>query len=98
MHFIVAWDITASDTERNSIDAALQNALKPYASVQPFGTVYIVNVPSQEAWSTILKSLKAVGLQHPSKTRVLASPLMQGGFYDGLLPTQVWKDINEKSA
>jgi hypothetical protein len=96
MHFVVSWDISAQGEEWTRINNDLVAVLKPYSWVRPLTTLYVVNVSSQETWNTILAALQSTAQRH-GKVNFLMTPLMQGGGYNGFLPTNLWNEINMRS-
>jgi len=98
MHFVVSWDIkTSTEPRRGEIATALKNCLKPYSWVRPLTTFYIVSVSSQQVWGTILQCFQAVCLRYKDEIHLVMSPLMQGGRYDGILPQNLWTEINQRT-
>ena len=97
MHFAVSWDIKVSGEEASRLNVQLKEKISPYPWVQALSNFYIVRVDSQETWDKILKELQAIGLANPYKVNFVITPLMVGGRYNGILPQNLWGEINQKS-
>lgn len=97
MHFVVSWDINAQGAEWNQHNEGLKTVLKPYSWARPLTTFYIVNVPSQQEFDFILNSLTQYSQSFPGKINIVMSPLMSGGRYNGVLPQNMWDEINSRS-
>lgn len=97
MHFVISWDISAQGTEWTDLNDKMRAILKPYSWARPLTTFYVVNVPSQETWNKILAELSTFAKGHPNKINFIMSPLMQGGKYNGILPNNMWDEINKRS-
>ena len=99
MHIVVSWDINepASINWSNWNDQ-LKAVLAPYAWVRPLRTVYVVPVDSLEARNSINAGLTKVANSAPGGSiHVLVSPIMFGGQYAGVLPANLWPELNRRS-
>jgi len=97
MHFIVSWDIKASNPEWNRLNEGMKEILKPYSWARPLTTLYIVNVQDQTTWNNILTNLQNYCNINKGKIDFIMSPLMSGGRYDGILNKEMWDEINKRS-
>jgi hypothetical protein len=97
MHFVVSWDISATGDEWTRLNEQMREKLKPYSWVRPLTTFYVVQVPSQETWDFILRTLTEFSKNNSSKINFVMTPLMSGGRYNGVLPPNMWEEINKRS-
>lgn len=99
MHIVVSWDITNQNEPGawNMWNERLKEVLKPYSWVRPLQTVYVVSVASEPARQTILQGLQNVSHQANNFIHILVSPAMAGGQYDGVLPQNLWPELNSRS-
>jgi hypothetical protein len=96
MHFIVSWDLPAATVNRADFERQLENCFSNFQNNKPLTTFYIIRVENQADYSTILTSLQNVGRTIPG-FRLIVSPIMTGGRYDGLHSNDVWQLINQIS-
>lgn len=93
---MVAWEIKVADAARRTeISSALREALKGYSWVRALGSVYIVKVTSDEDRNNLGESLKDVS-RKLGGVNIIYSPAMQGGRYNGWLPTDLWPKIRQR--
>ncbi|MDD4970218.1 MAG: hypothetical protein PHT07_12405 [Paludibacter sp.] len=97
MHFIVSWDIPTATNNRDGFERQLIDCFNSYQHVKPLTTFYIINVPSQTDYSNIFTNLQNVGKTIPESFRLIVSPIMTGGRYDGLHDNETWMLINKIS-
>jgi hypothetical protein len=98
MHLALSWDISASGERWKQIDQLLLSALKPYSWVRPLKTVYVVKMASEQERVVLLADLTAKAKSVSETVHFLISPLMDGGRYDGYLPSDSWPKINERTS
>jgi hypothetical protein len=99
MHCTISWDV--SDVflpPRNVIDNELVGCLRPHPFAKPLTTFYIVQVPSQAAYDALISRLMSVSQKYPGRCRIVATPLMVGGRYNGILQQNEWVIINSLSS
>lgn len=95
MHFSVSWDISAPQPRWSAINDQLFAVISGYAHLRPVNTFYIVRVASQAEWDAVRLGLTNVALATTDATiHFVMTPLIQGGRYDGRLPTTTWPEIN----
>jgi hypothetical protein len=75
----------------------LKEVLKPYSWVRPLNTVYVVYVVNEATRQTIIQGLQNVSTQANSLIHILVSPGMVGGQYNGVLPQNLWPELNTRS-
>jgi hypothetical protein len=92
MHFIVSWDIKASEPLWTQIDNEMKGQLVNFPSLRPLTTFYVVKAQSQADWDNILRGLQTVASRY-SGVYFVMSPLMQGGSYNGWLPSDYWPQL-----
>lgn len=99
MHIVVSWDITnASEPGAWSMwDERLKEVIQPYSWVRPLKTVYVISVPNEDSRRRIITGLQNVSHQALGHIHILVSPAMVGGQYDGLLPQNLWSELNTRS-
>lgn len=97
MHFVISWDILASGERWNTINNSLIGVLRPYSWTKPLTTFFVVRVDNQLQWQTILSNLTTTSQGFPENVNFIMSPLMQGGTYNGILPQNMWNEINQRS-
>ena len=97
MHFVASWDIKAEGDEWTRINDGMKEQLKGYSWVKPLSTFYIIKVSSGEDATEIVKKLQAAAQKTPSKINLIASPVMQGGRYDGMLSKDMWDKVNKRT-
>ncbi len=97
MHFVVSWDIPVTTVNREGLESQLIGCFNSYQYVKPLTTFYIVKVSSQTEYSNILTNLQTIGKSIPGGFRLVISPLMTGGRYDGLHDNETWQTINHIS-
>jgi len=96
MHFIISWDIPVTVQNRETLEAQLVGCFSRFTHLKPLNTFYIVQVPTQADYSSIIASLQNVALPI-TDIKLVVSPIMNGGRYDGVLKTYLWTTINEIS-
>ncbi len=98
MHVAVTWDIKTSGARWTELDEQMRNVLKAYSWVRPLSTFYIVRVNGELDRQTILGTMTTVAKSTTESINFLISPVMSAGQYDGYLPENTWKDINERTS
>jgi hypothetical protein len=94
VHVVVAWEIK-DGSRKAEISSALKGALKGYYWVRALGDVSIVKVNSDDDRDTLGESLKAVA-RELGGVRIIYSPAMEGGRYNGWLPKALWAKIRQR--
>jgi hypothetical protein len=97
MHFIVSWDIPSTHTNRQNIENQLVDTFREFPFVKPLTTYYIIKVDNQAQYSSIIQNLQNVGKTAGNKFKMLVSPIMNGGRYNGLHDNETWTLINQIS-
>ncbi len=96
MHFIVAWDMDASGKRELEIVKQLESCLTDYAWVSPVNNVYIIGARNSVDYIKVRNGLTRMMKQFPDdEVNFIMGPIMKGGQYDGLLPEDVWDDVNK---
>jgi hypothetical protein len=99
MHCVVSWDITDAFLPlRSHIEAEMVVALHPHAWVKPLTTFYVVQFFGSDDYHKMISRLQSVGLKYPGRCRIIVSPLMVGGRYNGSLNQAEWNQLNLMSA
>jgi hypothetical protein len=100
VHIIVSWDITNQPEPGawNMWNERMKEVLKPYAWVRPLGTVYVVPIQYEFERQTINTGLTRVSNQAAGSIHFMVSPAMAGGQYVGVLPQNLWPELNKRSA
>lgn len=96
MHFAVSWDIPVSTPNRADFETKLIDCFRSFQHVKPLTTFYIIKVASQNEYSNVLTNLQNVG-KTVNGLRLVATPIMTGGRYDGLHINETWQAINQIS-
>lgn len=97
MHFVTSWDIPATVKNRELLESQLIACFSQFPHSKPLTTFYIIQVPAQTDYINIKTNLQNVGKTIPGGFRLVVSPVMSGGRYDGLLITDNWTEINKIS-
>ena len=97
MHFVVAWNIKTPSPQATQFVDSMREVLKPYSWVRPLNDFYIVQIPSQDEYNSIINKLQDIANQNPVAINIIMSPPMVGGRYNGWLPKNLWDEINERS-
>lgn len=101
MHCVVSWDIkgTKSPNDYNEVNEEMVVQLKPYSWVKPLTTLYIVKVSSTQDWDQIAKNLVAIAKKNTYRADVsfVMSPPINGGWYNGWLPQDLWAKIKART-
>jgi hypothetical protein len=98
MHIVVSWDIQTPKPRWDQVDEALKNALAGFSWIRPLTTFYVVRINSEVDRGTIRDRLVAAARAATGVTvHIVISPTMAGGRYDGLLPTDWWPQLNERT-
>ena len=97
MHFIVSWDIPSTQTNRHHIESQLVDTFKKFPYVKPLTTYYIVKVDTQAQYSSVIANLQNVGKTAGNGFKMVISPVMNGGRYNGLHDNETWNLINQIS-
>lgn len=99
MHIVVSWDITNQNEPGawNMWNERLKEVLKPYSWVRPLQTVYVVSILNEGMRQMIIAGLQNVSRQANSYIHILVSPAMVGGQYNGVLPQNLWPELNSRS-
>jgi hypothetical protein len=98
MHFTLALDIKATDTNRRKEisshiwDVLLSNFKR---AKRLSGTLIIIKINSDQDWKNILNGLTEYINNQPEKIHFIMTPPMTGGRYQGLLAKGDWDFINE---
>ncbi|AQS61772.1 hypothetical protein A8L48_22570 [Rhizobium rhizogenes] len=100
VHILVSWDITnASEPGAwNMWNERLKEVIKSYSWVRPLNTVYVIEVPNEFVRRNIINGLQAVSRQHSGYIHIVVTPAMVGGQYDGVLPQNLWPELNARSS
>ncbi|MDX3973281.1 hypothetical protein [Shinella sp.] len=75
----------------------MKEIIKPYAWVRPLNTVYVIPITSEIDRQTINNGLTSVSNQANGFIHFLVSPAMVGGQYIGVLPQNIWPELNKRS-
>ncbi len=98
MHFSVSWDIQAQGEKHTLINDEMAAVIKNYSWIKPLTTYYIVKVNSQADWQSVLDNLGKIVERHQgTQIRFVMTPLINGGRYNGRLPSNWWTDINKRT-
>lgn len=94
MNFVFTYDLSAEGTRRTQIEDRISNILQPYPHVRRLSTFFVVHVDTSFQWNSIRTSLTSLSQSLPENLHFIMSPLIEGGRYDGLLPSGQWDEIN----
>lgn len=97
MHFVISWDIKTQGERRSSIESLLFAGLKNFSWVRPLTTFYIVQINTLNDWNNLFNYFISISKYYQNEINFIMTPPMSGGRYNGLLPQNLWKDINNKS-
>lgn len=96
MHTFLSYDLQIPDGDRRrEVIGRIESILQPYRHVARLVSNYIVYVPSQAEWTTLLTNLTTLSREIPETFRFIMSPPIDGGRYNGILPRDEWADIND---
>jgi hypothetical protein len=96
MHFMISWEINASGHAWTTLDDKMKGKLAQHSWVHVLKTTYVVQVQSQTAWDSIHNELVNLCKANPGITFIM-TPLINGGAYNGMLPPNLWDEINKRS-
>lgn len=95
MHCVVVWQIIgAPGAAVPVVDADLQSALVGFAFVPCMSGVYVVHGLTPGGYAELVQRLTATASQRPAVVRVLVSPPIHGGVYQGWLSQDRWNMLN----
>lgn len=97
MHVAISWDIKTSQPKWDEVDQALKKCLDGYSWVRPLTTFYVVRISSETDRTSIREKLTSAAKAAGVSVHLLVSPAMAGGRYDGLLPSDTWSALNERT-
>ncbi len=95
MHFVIAWEFYSADQERKELNEKILSKIAPYSSARALSTLYVVKVDSQDQWNKIFEDLRDICKGKP--VYFIMTPLMKGGGYNGMIPKNLWDEINKRS-
>ncbi len=97
MHFIVAWEINAAAQRRiPEIEKQLESCFIKYRWVCPLDNFYIIQARNSQDYLSVRQSLARTIRKFPNdEVFFIMGPMMRGGRYDGLLPEEVWEEVND---
>lgn len=94
MHFVLTYDLSATGESRAEIESRIEDILSNYRYVKRLSTFYIVHVRNNIEWESIRSALTTLVNGISERMHFIMSPLMNGGMYNGILPTGEWDEIN----
>lgn len=94
MHFVLTYDLSATGEKRAEIESRIENILSNHRHVKRLSTFYIVHVSNNIEWESIRSALTTLVNGISERMHFIMSPLMNGGMYNGILPTGEWDEIN----
>lgn len=94
MHFVMSYDLSATGTRRTEIEEQIRTILNPYRNVRRLTTFYIIHVNNNNESETIRRQLSDLSNRIDERLHFIMSPLMESGFYNGILPEDQWAEIN----
>lgn len=94
MHFVLSYDLSATEERRTEIESRIENILANYKHIKRLSTFYIVHVSNNIEWDSIRIALTNLVNGISEKMHFIMSPLMNGGMYNGILSTGEWDEIN----
>jgi len=97
MHFIVHWEFPRPDPINVVIESELAGVLLPYSWARPLTNFFVVNVVSSEQYTALSGALQFVANKYPANILLIISPPMSGGRYSGMLPPNLWTELNIRS-
>jgi hypothetical protein len=95
VHLIVSWEIDAQKERWTEINEALRRQLDAFSWAKPLSAFYVVRVSSAEDRDGIFGDLQRVVGSTPEQVRVIVSPVISKGLYEGCLPQDHWLHVNE---
>ena len=94
MHFVLNYDLSATGARRAEIEGQIRTILNPYRNVKRLSTFYIIHVNNNNESETIRRQLSDLSNHIEERLHFIMSPLMEGGFYNGILPEHQWAEVN----
>ena len=100
MHIVVSWDIVEPASQNwDDWNNRLKAAISTYSWVRPLRTVYVIAIPNVETRLAINSALTIIANGAPQgSVHFIVSPIMVGGQYSGVLPQNLWAELNKRSA
>jgi hypothetical protein len=82
--------------DREQIDNSFKQCFKNYSWVGPLAScIYIVRIENPADWNLIRDNLVEVCKKNRGRVNLIMSPVMDGGYYAGWLPKNLWPRIRE---
>ena len=98
MHFVLSYDLAATNERRTEIETQIEQIISPYKYVKKLTTFYIIHITMQSEWDTILSKLAELSKKIPESLRFIMTPTMPSGSrYNGMLNRGDWNEINNIS-
>lgn len=100
MYCVVAWEVPVLSQRHEEINNNLREALGGYQWVNPLHNCYIVTIASAKEHEQILSALQTRGFAHKAAgvaVKIIVSPPYPTGYFDGLLPNDLWAKVNERT-
>jgi len=94
MHFVLSYDLSATGERRTEVENRIHEIINPYRNVRRLTTFYIIHVSNNSEWETIRTQMTELSRQIPERLHFIMSPLMDGGYYDGILSQNQWTEVN----
>lgn len=98
MHFVLSYDLVATNERRTEIETQIEQIISPYKYVKKLTTFYIIHITMQSEWDTILSKLAELSKKIPESLHFIMTPTMPSGSrYNGMLNRSDWNEINNIS-
>jgi len=94
---MLAWELRGSRLKATQITEQIREVMNTFSWTRPFGNVYILKLSSETDRVALIERLSNVINENNYIVDLVVSPLMSGGQYNGLLPPELWKPINERA-
>lgn len=98
MHFVVSYDITnRANNNRAEWEERIREVIQTYSWVRPLTTFFVIQVADAYHRQIIVDGLTRVSNAALGDIHFVATPLMAGGLYGGVLPGNLWPELNARS-
>ncbi|MGB5033883.1 MAG: hypothetical protein WBO76_17300 [Saprospiraceae bacterium] len=95
MHFLLSYQVDVQGDKCDIIHTDIQNVLSKYNKVKLFGETYIIQIRKVTEWEDIREGLSQITEQSGCDCKFIMTPIVQGGYYNGWLENNKWKQIEE---
>lgn len=97
MHIVVSWDIHADGDPWDHQNNRLKEVISNFRHAKPLSTFYMVEINSTSDRDYIVDRLTEIANNSRVPIRIIVSPAMKSGSYNGWLVDDMWSKVNDIS-